>query len=78
MSQKKVIVKVMTVKNNVQHVFDFFSKSKKYGNRGALKLVSDNEDGWWIFNHDISDRSKMKHISIPQYGILDHVFIRGD
>ena len=77
MSQKKVIVKVMTVKNSVQQVFDFFSDPKHMELGGAVKLVNDNEDGWWIFDHNIAGRSKMKHISVPQYGILDHTFIGG-
>ena len=75
--QKKVIVKVMTVKNNVHQVFDFFSNPKNMELGGALELIEDNDDGWWIFNHNIAGRSKMKHISIPQYGILDHTFIGG-
>ena len=74
---RKVVVKVMTIKKSVQQVFDFFSNPKNMELGGALKLINDDEDGWWIFNHNIAGRSKMKHISVPQYRILDHIFIGG-
>ena len=43
--QKKVIVKVMTVKNNVHQVFNFFSNPKNMELGGALELIEDNDDG---------------------------------
>jgi hypothetical protein len=33
--------------------------------------------GWWTFDHRIAARSKLKHKSVPEFGILDHVFIGG-
>lgn len=32
---------------------------------------------WWTFDHRIAARSKLKHKSVPEFGILDHVFIGG-
>ena len=34
-------------------------------------------DGWWTFDHRIAARSKLKNKSVPEFGILDHVFIGG-
>ena len=50
---------------------------------GALKFIDiihddkDNNIKWWIFDHIIAGRSKIKHIAVREYGILDHVFIGG-
>ncbi|HEY6883367.1 MAG TPA: hypothetical protein VI278_04935 [Nitrososphaeraceae archaeon] len=74
---KKVIVKTMTVKKNANEVFDFFNDMKSMEIGGAIKSLRKGEDGWWTFEHNIAGKSKMKHISVPQYGILDHVFIGG-
>jgi hypothetical protein len=74
---KKVIVKTMTIEKNANEVFDFFNDMKNMEIGGAIKSLRKGEDGWWIFEHKIAGKSKMKHISVPQYGILDHVFIGG-
>ena len=34
-------------------------------------------DGWWTFDHRVAGKSKTKHKSVPEFGILDHVFIGG-
>jgi hypothetical protein len=36
-----------------------------------------NDDGWWIFDHIIAGKSKMKHTLSQKFGILDHIFIGG-
>jgi hypothetical protein len=80
---KKVIVKTMTVKRSVNDVFNFFNDPKNMESGGVLKfidVVKDNKDNnikWWIFDHNIVGRSKIKHIAVRAYGILDHVFIGG-
>jgi hypothetical protein len=74
---KKVIVKTMTIEKNANEVFDFFNDMKSMEIGGAIKSLRKGEDGWWTFEHNIAGKSKMKHISVPQYGILDHVFIGG-
>lgn len=74
---KKVIVKTMTIEKNANEVFDFFNDMKSMEIGGAIKSLRKGEDGWWTFEHKIAGKSKMKHISVPQYGILDHVFIGG-
>ena len=80
---KKVIVKTMTVKRSVNEVFNFFNDPKNMELGWALKfidVVKDNKDNnikWWIFDHSLAGRSKIKHIAVREYGILDHVFIGG-
>jgi hypothetical protein len=74
---KKVIVKTMTIEKNANEVFDFFNDMKSMEIGGAIKSLRKGEDGWWTFEHNIAGKSKMKHIPVPQYGILDHVFIGG-
>jgi hypothetical protein len=80
---KKVIVKIMTVSRSVDNVFDFFNNPKNMELGGALKFIDiihddkDNNIEWWIFDHSIAGRSKIKHIAVREYGILDHVFIGG-
>jgi hypothetical protein len=74
---KKVIVKTMTIEKNANEVFDFFNDMKSMEIGGAIKSLRKGEDGWWTFEHNIAGKSKMKHNSVPQYGILDHVFIGG-
>ena len=74
---KKVIVKTMTVEKNANEVFDFFNDMKSMEIGGAIKSLRKGEDDWWTFEHNIAGESKMKHVSVPQYGILDHVFIGG-
>ena len=80
---KKVIIKIMTVSRSVNDVFDFFNNPKNMELGGALKFIDiihddkDNDIEWWIFDHSIAGRSKIKHIAVREYGILDHVFIGG-
>jgi len=46
-----------------------------------LRLLSGSltkgNDGWWTFYHNIAGESRMKYISDPKFGILDHVLIGG-
>lgn len=72
---RKVIVKTMTVEKDANEVFDFFNDMKSMEIGGAIKSLRKGQDDWWRFEHTIAAKSKMKHISVPQYGILDHVFI---
>lgn len=80
---KKVIVKIMTVNRSVDNVFDFFNNPKNMELGGAFKFINvilddkDNKIEWWVFDHSIAGRSKIKHIAVREYGILDHVFIGG-
>jgi hypothetical protein len=74
---RKVIVKTMTVENGVREVFDFFAAGKNMELGGAIKSLSTNEDGLRTFDHNVAGKSKMNLDDVPQYGILDHVFIGG-
>ncbi len=35
------------------------------------------DDGWWIFDHSVLGKSRMKHTLSREFGIIDHVFIGG-
>jgi hypothetical protein len=74
---RKVITKVMTVEKGVNKVFDFFEDIKNMEIGGAIKLVTKGDDGWWTFEHIVAGKSKMKQISVREFGILDHRFIGG-
>ncbi|MGN6348338.1 MAG: hypothetical protein ACTHLL_01110 [Candidatus Nitrosocosmicus sp.] len=76
-NMKKIIVKTMTVKNSVKQVFDFFSEGKNLELGGAINSLIKNEDSVWTFEHNIAGKSMMKNFFIPEYGILDHIFIGG-
>lgn len=75
---RKVIVKTMTVENGVSEVFDFFAEGKNVELGGAIRSLKKNEDGWWTFDHDVAGKSKMNLNGVPQYGLLNRVFIGGD
>ena len=47
------------------------------GLSGAIKSLIKNEDGWWTFDHNVAGKSKMNLNDVPQYGILDHIFMGG-
>ena len=74
---KKVIVKTMTVENSVKEVLDFFSVGKNLEFGGAIKSLIKNDKRVWTFEHNIAGKSMMKNFFIPEYGILDHIFIGG-
>ncbi len=73
---RKVIIKTMTVNKSASAVFAFFEDVKKNMEAGgaASSVIKDNE-GWWTFDHVVAGRAKMKHMSVPGAGVLDHVFI---
>ena len=76
-SPKRVIVKTMTVNKGTDIVHNFFENMKYMEIGGEIKPSSlmKQEDGWWTFDHRVAGKSKMKHKSVPEFGILDHVFI---
>ena len=74
---KKVITKVMTVEKGADQVFDFFENIKNMEIGGAIKSVTRGDDGWWTFEHIVAGKSKLKQITIREFGILDHQFIGG-
>lgn len=74
---RKVIIKTMTVENSLKQVFDFFTEGKNLELGGAIKSLIKNEDDVWTFEHNIAGKSIMKNFFIPEYGILDHIFIGG-
>ena len=67
----------MTVEKGVDKVFDFFGNIKNMEIGGAIKSVTKGDDGWWTFEHIVAGKSKMKQISVREFGILDHQFIGG-
>ena len=71
---KQVIVKTMTINNGTEIVHNFF-ENMKYMEIGGE--TASNLTGWWTFDHRVAGKSKMKHKSVPEFGILDHVFIGG-
>jgi hypothetical protein len=76
---KPVIVKTMTVNKKTDVVHNFFENMKYMEMGGAIRPGSlrEGNDGWWIFDHNVAGESRMKHRSIPEFGILDHIFIGG-
>lgn len=74
---RKVIVKTLTTSKSVDEVFDFFANMKNMELGGAIQLMERIDDGWWIFDHPVSGRSRMKHTLSREFGIIDHVFIGG-
>jgi hypothetical protein len=78
-SPKPVIVKTMTVNKKTDIVHNFFDNMKYMDMGGAIRPGSlrKGNDGWWTFYHNIAGESRMKHISDPKFGILDHTFIGG-
>lgn len=74
---RKVIVKTLTTSKSVDEVFDFFANMKNMELGGAILSMERIDDGWWIFDHPVSGRSRMKHTLSREFGIIDHVFIGG-
>ncbi|HXV45388.1 MAG TPA: hypothetical protein VD736_01815 [Nitrososphaera sp.] len=75
---RKVVVKTMTVNRSVDDVFDFFEEVKKNMEvGGAAKSVVKGSDGWWMFDHVVAGRAKIKHVPFRQAGVLVHIFIGG-
>jgi hypothetical protein len=78
-SPKLVIVKAMTVNKKTGIVNNFFDNMKYMEMGGAIRpgSLTKGNDGWWTFYHNIAGESRMKSISDPKFGILDHIFIGG-
>lgn len=74
---RKVIVKTMITTKSVDEVFDFFANMKNMELGGAIRLMEQIDDGWWIFDHSVLGKSRMKHTLSREFGIIDHVFIGG-
>jgi hypothetical protein len=74
---RKVIVKTLTTTKSVDKVFDFFANMKNMELGGAIQSMEKTDDGWWIFDHSVLGKSRMKHTLSPEFGIIDHVFIGG-
>jgi hypothetical protein len=58
-------------------VFDFFANMKNMELGGAIRSMEKIDDGWWIFDHSVLGKSRMKHTLSREFGIIDHVFIGG-
>jgi hypothetical protein len=52
-------------------------KYMKIGGEIKPSSLMKHDDGWRTFDHRIAARSKLKHKSVSEFGILDHVFIGG-
>jgi hypothetical protein len=70
---RKVIVKTLTTTKSVDEVFDFFASMKNMELGGAIRSIEKIDDGWWIFDHSVLGKSRMKH-TLPRarfsYGSL--------
>src|SRR5215831_6376519 len=75
---KIIIIQAITVKQKEEIVHNFFDNMKYMEMGCAIRpgSLTKGNDGWWTFYHNIAG-SRMKHISDPKFGILDHVFIGG-
>ncbi len=74
---RMIIVKTLTTTKSVDKVFDFFANMKNMELGGAIQSMEKTDDGWWIFDHSVLGKSRMKHTLSPEFGIIDHVFIGG-
>ena len=74
---RKIIVKTLTTTTSVSEVFDFFANMKNMELGGAIQSMEKIDDGWWIFDHSVLGKSRMKHKLSREFGIIDHVFIGG-
>jgi hypothetical protein len=74
---RKIIVKTLTTTKSVDEVFDFFANMKNMELGGAIQSMEEIDDGWWIFDHSVLGKSRMKHTLSREFGIIDHVFIGG-
>lgn len=72
---RKVIVKTMITTKSVDEVFDFFANMKNMELGGAIRSMEKIDDDWWIFDHSVLGKSRMKHTLSHEFGIVDHVFI---
>jgi hypothetical protein len=75
MTIRQVIVKIMTVSRSANIVFDFFSDVKNMEIGGAIKSVTKGDGDWWVFDHTVAGKGKMKINRVHEFGILDHEFI---
>jgi hypothetical protein len=50
----------------------FFENIKNMEIGGAIKLITKGDDDWWTFEHNVAGKSKLKQISVHEFGILDH------
>src|SRR3712207_6696899 len=73
----RVITKMMTVDREADKVSNLFERIKNMEIGGAIKSVTKGDDGWWTFEHIVAGKSKLKQISVREFGILDHQFIGG-
>lgn len=67
----------MITTKSVDEVFDFFANMKNMELGGAIRSMEKFDDGWWIFDHSVLGKSRMKHTLSREFGIIDHVFIGG-
>lgn len=74
---RKIIVKTLTTTTSVDEVFDFFANMKNMELGGAIRSMEKIDDDWWIFDHSVLGKSRMKHTLSREFGIIDHVFIGG-
>jgi hypothetical protein len=74
---RKIIVKTLTTTKSVDEVFDFFANMKNMELGGAIQSMEEIDDGWWIFNHSVLGKSRMKHTLSREFGSIDDVFIGG-
>jgi hypothetical protein len=70
----QVIVKSLSIHNRTQEAFDFFSNPKNMELGGAIHSMQKSPDGWYVFDHNVAGKSKMKHTVNQEFKILDHVF----
>ena len=76
---KPVIVNTMTVNKMTDIVHNFFENMTYMEMGGAIRSGSlrKGNDAWWTFDHHLAGESRMKHRSVPEFGILDHIFVGG-
>jgi hypothetical protein len=74
---RKIIVKTLTTTTSVDEVFDFFANMKNMELGDAIRSMEKIDDDWWIFDHSVLGKSRMKHTLSREFGIIDHVFIGG-
>ena len=70
----QVMIKSLSARKSVQETFDFFNNVKNMELGGAIHSMQKSSDGWYIFDHIIAGKSKMKHTANQEFKILDHVF----
>jgi hypothetical protein len=70
----QVIVKSLNTHSSTQETFDFFIKAKNMELGGAIHSMQKSSDGWYIFEHIIAGKSKIKLTVNQEFKILNHVF----